>query len=74
MVIPHNTVILNDMMEVSPSDIPKQLKHWSKKEGEGNAVLDAYAFHALLAISDTDVGMDCLMNYWLMLSAPLWHL
>jgi Ca2+-binding EF-hand superfamily protein len=55
LVIPHNTVILNNMMEVSPSDIAKQLKHWSKKEGEGNAVLDAYAFHALL----DDIGYGC---------------
>ncbi len=40
MVISHNTVILNDMMEDSQSDIEKQLKYWGKKEGEGNAVLD----------------------------------
>jgi hypothetical protein len=36
------------MIEVLPSDITKQSKHWNKKEGEGNTVLDAYAFHALL--------------------------
>jgi hypothetical protein len=48
VVIPHNTVILNDMMEDSQSDIEKQLKYWGKKEGEGNAVLDKYAFYALL--------------------------
>ncbi len=42
-------------MEVLPSDIAKQLKHWSKKEGEGNAVLDAYAFHTLL----DDIGYGC---------------
>jgi hypothetical protein len=48
VVIPHNTVILNNMMEDLQSDIGKQLKYWGKKEGEGNAVLDEYAFYALL--------------------------
>jgi hypothetical protein len=47
VVIPHNTVKLNDMMEDLQSDIEKQLKYWGKKEGEGNAVLDKYAFYAL---------------------------
>jgi hypothetical protein len=46
--IPYNTVILNVMMEDSQSDIGKQLKYWGKKEEEGNAVLDKYAFYALL--------------------------
>jgi hypothetical protein len=48
VVIPHNTVILNDMMKDSQSDIEKQLKYWGKKEGEGDGVLDKYAFYALL--------------------------
>jgi hypothetical protein len=48
VVILHNTVILNDMMEDLQSDIEKQLKYWGKKEGEGNAVMDEYAFYALL--------------------------
>ncbi len=48
VVIPHNTVILNNTMEDSQSDIEKQLKYWGKKEGEGNVVLDEYAFYALL--------------------------
>jgi hypothetical protein len=48
VVIPHNTVILNNMMEDPQSDIEKQLKYCGKKEGEGNGVLDEYAFYALL--------------------------
>jgi hypothetical protein len=48
VVIPHNTVILNNMMEDSQSDIENQLKYWGKKEGERNAVLDEYAFYSLL--------------------------
>jgi hypothetical protein len=31
VVIPYNTVILNNMMEDLQSDIEKQLKYWGKK-------------------------------------------
>ncbi len=71
VVILHNTVILNHIMEDLQSDIEEQLKYWGKKKGEGNADWTNMHFTHCLTISDTvDVGMDCSMDYWLVSNAP----
>jgi hypothetical protein len=46
VVISHNAVVLNDMMEDSLLDIEKQLRYWGKR-GRGS-VLEEDAFHNLL--------------------------